>query len=72
MINTTSTGQTVNLQSSINCPGCGHPIYFPIQALLQAKSLTCTNCFLELEIDLQKSGPALQGLRKLASSLEEK
>jgi len=71
MNKTSSAGPAANLDGRINCPRCKNPIHFPVQALLQVKSLTCTNCGLELEIDVQKSGLALQELRKLASSLEE-
>jgi len=58
--------QQRNLDGRINCPRCKNPIHFPVQALLQVKSLTCTNCGLELEIDVQKSGLALQELGKWA------
>lgn len=71
MSQTNPYSQASNLTGSVNCPRCKNPIRFPIQALLQVRSLTCTHCDLELEIDLKQSGLALQELRKFTNSLEE-
>jgi hypothetical protein len=71
MSQTKTSSQAANLTGSLNCPRCKNPIRFPIQALLQVRSLTCTHCGLELEIDLKQSGLALQELRKFTTSLEE-
>jgi len=44
------------------CPRCRTLIRFPFQALLTQPSITCSQCGLELHIDLGRSAAVLEDL----------
>lgn len=47
----------------IPCPQCNQPIVVQPLILLEAKSVECNRCGLMLQIDVEKSAPAIEGLR---------
>lgn len=46
-------------------------IRFPFQALLMQRSITCSQCGLELQIDLGCSEAVLENLRRYVNGLED-
>jgi len=56
--------QTFNQISGFPCPRCKNMLRFPLQALLLQQSIFCSQCGLELVIDLEHSAPALDELQR--------
>lgn len=53
------------------CPCCKSMIRFPLQALLMQPSITCSQCGLELKIDLGNSAAVLESVHRYLSGLED-
>jgi hypothetical protein len=53
------------------CPRCKNLIQFPFQALLTLPSITCTQCGLVLQLDLQRSAAALEELRRYVAGIDD-
>jgi transcription elongation factor Elf1 len=53
------------------CPVCKHLIRFPFELLLSQPSISCPQCGLELQLDLERSSAALQELRKYSAGMED-
>ena len=61
---------TVSQQPGLNCPKCAFKIPITIPMLLSGQPVYCTNCFLKLEVDQEKSGESISVLQKLQESFD--
>jgi len=68
---TSETPGPAAAQGGFNCPRCQGFIPITLQALLGSFHVSCSQCGLELTLDLQRSAAALTELRKLAASTAE-
>ncbi len=55
----------------LSCPVCAHRIVVSIESLLSGQDLQCPSCGLELSVDEDKSGGALEALSKLQNGLNQ-
>lgn len=55
----------------LSCPVCGHRIIVSIENLLSGQEIQCPSCGLELSVDEDKSGGALEALNKLQNGLKQ-
>lgn len=66
---TSSDGK--NPLPGLDCPQCGFRIQMTIEMLLNSSSICCGNCSLELSIDKDKSGPALNSLKEAYNAVKK-
>lgn len=69
-ISTTQNNPTQSV-GGFPCPRCRTLIRFPFQALLTQPSITCSQCGLELHIDLGRSAGVLENLRRCVDGLDD-
>jgi DNA-directed RNA polymerase subunit RPC12/RpoP len=55
----------------LSCPVCSHRIIVSIENLLSGQEIQCPSCGLELTVDPDKSGGALDALNKLQRGLNQ-
>ncbi len=68
---TSETPSPAAAQGGFNCPRCQGFIPITLQALLGSPHVSCSQCGLELTLDLQRSAAAMAELRKLAAGTDE-
>lgn len=61
----------VSKAPGLDCPQCGHRIQITIPTLLSGRPFYCTNCFLEISVDREKSNEALGELSKLNNAMQK-
>ncbi|TND09900.1 MAG: hypothetical protein FD123_828 [Bacteroidetes bacterium] len=61
----------VSNEPGLICPRCRFRIQITIPQLLSGKPVYCTNCLLELQIDIGSSKESLDALQKLQSDFEK-
>ena len=69
-ISTTQSNPTQTV-GGFPCPRCRTLVRFPIQALLTQPLITCSQCGLELHIDLGCSADVLENLRRYVDGLDD-
>lgn len=60
----------MNNKPGLNCPECNFKITISIEQLVSGSSVICPSCGLKLEIDNQKSKPAINAVKKLDNALK--
>jgi DNA-directed RNA polymerase subunit RPC12/RpoP len=61
----------VNQAPGLACPQCGFRIQVAINDLLNNRSIRCSSCGLELDVDREKSRAALNALENLSKGIKE-
>lgn len=58
-------------QPGLNCPQCGSFIPLTIDTIQNSRSVTCTKCYLRLNIDRTTAGQAIEALKKVKDAQDK-
>ncbi len=62
----------MNNKPGLNCPECSFKITISIEQLVSGSSIICPSCGLKLDVDDQKSKPAIEAVKKLDNALKNR